>query len=309
MNIAMSITTAITFIYFIALCVPFAFADTNILSVSASSQYPTDSSSYYPGNAVDGNKMTAWFPNRTSKANKGEWIKFDFKKEETISSISIINGWIKSDRLFRFNSRIKTAFVEFSNGHKAEISLIDSKEIQNFNFGGIHAKWVKIIIDDIYPGAKWNHEAGITDVYFNNVTNDIDGSIVTSNTISNSNSESVDSAADVLGAAVAIGVTYGVVKWLFGGSDSGGSYATSGTSSYTPYENNRTSPTSSSNSNKSAYVTAIKKDGKYTIVECSKGKATKIYHDDYGKCSDNYNFGSYDCSSVIRWAKERCEKR
>lgn len=139
----------------------------SIKRVSASSQYPADRSSYYPSNAVDADNSTAWFPKRTQKANKGEWIMFEFDKHYKIQNLSIINGWIKNNRVFNLNSRIKNAFVELSNGTKVKIELQDVKIKQVIDLGGVSTKSIKIIIDDIYPGNKWNQEAGITDVYFN----------------------------------------------------------------------------------------------------------------------------------------------
>lgn len=66
---------------------------------------------------------------------------------------------------------------------------------------------------------------------------------------------------------------------------------------------------SSSSSSSSAYVTSVSREGNNTIVQCSIGDKTKIYHDDYGKCTSNYELGSYSCSSLLKWAKERCNKR
>ncbi len=65
---------------------------------------------------------------------------------------------------------------------------------------------------------------------------------------------------------------------------------------------------SSSQRNSAAYVTDIKQDGSTTIVKCSVGNDTKIYRK-YGKCSDNYKFGSYSCESVVKWARDRCNNR
>lgn len=49
--------------------------------------------------------------------------------------------------------------------------------------------------------------------------------------------------------------------------------------------------------------------GSYTIYKCSVGNNTEVFHDSYGKCSDNYDIGSYDCSYVHQKAKDRCQNR
>ncbi len=82
----------------------------------------------------------------------------------------------------------------------------------------------------------------------------------------------------------------------------------SGTNSYSTSSSSSSSSRKSS-SNSSAYVTSVKWDGNYQIVKCSKGKDIRIHHDKYGKCSDNYSFGSYSCKYVYDKAIERCKKR
>lgn len=159
------------------------FPVVSIKSVSSSSQYPSDSSSYYPGNAVDGDDHTAWFPNRTDKANIGEWIKFEFDRKYPISAIEIINGWIKSDNLFWQNSRVKSLHIEFPDGHRKLVALENIKDPQRFDFPAIEADWVRFIIEEIYPGEIWNHEAGITDVKFNGKEHRIVGRITSSNSV------------------------------------------------------------------------------------------------------------------------------
>lgn len=76
-------------------------------------------------------------------------------------------------------------------------------------------------------------------------------------------------------------------------------------------QNNATSKPSQSSSkgSKSAFIKSITREGKYTIVKCSIGKDIRVHHDSYGQCSDNYDFGSNDCSYKIKKAQERCTRR
>lgn len=64
-----------------------------------------------------------------------------------------------------------------------------------------------------------------------------------------------------------------------------------------------------SSSSSSAYVVSIKKKGKDQIIKCSKGNDIRIYHDSYGKCTDNYEFGSYNCDYLYKKSIERCTRR
>ncbi|GGW76219.1 discoidin domain-containing protein [Alteromonas halophila] len=145
---------------------PTLWADTSITikRVSASSIYPADSASYEPENAIDNKNSTAWFPNRTSAANKGEWIKFEFAKPSLVSGIRITNGWLHSKRMWRHNSRIKTATVTLSSGVTEYISLDDKMTPQTLSLPVSEASWVKLTIDEIYPGNRWNQESGLTQV-------------------------------------------------------------------------------------------------------------------------------------------------
>jgi hypothetical protein len=144
----------------------FLWAQSNIevKRVTASSVYPADSANYRPENAIDRNNNTAWFPQRTSRANKGEWIKFDFEEGSLVAGIKIINGWISSRGNWRHNSRVKTMTIELSSGFKKTVVLKDSMSVQQIDFPTTEASWLKIVIQDIYAGDRWNQESGITQV-------------------------------------------------------------------------------------------------------------------------------------------------
>ncbi|NVK56601.1 MAG: discoidin domain-containing protein [Alteromonadaceae bacterium] len=142
------------------------WADTSIAikRVSASSVYPADSASYEPSNAIDNKDSTAWFPERTSKANKGEWIKLEFTEPSFVSGITVTNGWVQSRRNWSHNSRIKTAIITLSSGVTEYISLEDSMNAQNIPLPVSEATWLTLTIDEIYPGDRWNQESGITQI-------------------------------------------------------------------------------------------------------------------------------------------------
>jgi hypothetical protein len=137
-----------------------------VKTVTASSIYPTDSSSYYPKFAIDKNSDTAWFPERTDKANRGEWIKFEFEKASAVKYIKIINGWTLSDRSWNRNSRLKTATITLSSGTSKTITLKDTKSVQQFELPLEESEWIKLTVGDVYTGRRWNQEVGITQVSF-----------------------------------------------------------------------------------------------------------------------------------------------
>jgi|GEM_PF-6416738 len=136
------------------------------VSAKASSVFPADSSNYHAKNAIDGYTFTAWSPKRTKNANVDEWIEFDFGKTVQISKIKLYNGWIKSDSLWKHNSRVKRATLIYSDGTKQSLLLDDTKSLQTFNVGLKETSSLRLRIDEIYAGVRWNQEACISEVYF-----------------------------------------------------------------------------------------------------------------------------------------------
>ncbi|MDC8830802.1 NADase-type glycan-binding domain-containing protein [Alteromonas gilva] len=142
------------------------WADSSIAikRVSASSVYPADSASYEPENAIDNKNSTAWFPKRTSAANKGEWLKLEFAEPSLVSGIKITNGWVRSQGVWSYNSRVKTATITLSSGVTEYISLDDTMTPQTLSLPVSEATWLTLTIDEIYPGDRWNQESGLTQV-------------------------------------------------------------------------------------------------------------------------------------------------
>lgn len=149
-------------------CLPFItlaqqVKELTVTSAQASSQYPAEGRvKYDPGQAIDHNNKTAWFPQRTSRANKGEWIKLDLQQLSDIKEIKIINGWIESLRNWQHNSRVKTATITTSSGFSQQITLEDTRKVQRFTINAPESDWIKLTIDEIYQGNSWNQESGIT---------------------------------------------------------------------------------------------------------------------------------------------------
>ncbi len=134
------------------------------IRVTASSVYPADRSTYYPEHTIDNDAATAWFPQRTDKTNKGQWIKFEFEQPVKLDSVAIVNGWVKSDQLWSYNSRVRQLLVTYSNGSEKTINLSDVKTPQWFSLPEYETEWIQLTIVDSYTGNTI--EAGITDVGF-----------------------------------------------------------------------------------------------------------------------------------------------
>jgi outer membrane protein OmpA-like peptidoglycan-associated protein len=134
------------------------------IRVTASSVYPADRSTYYPEHTIDNDAATAWFPKRTDKTNQGQWLKFEFEQAVKLDSVAIVNGWVKSDQLWSYNSRVRQLLITFSNGSEQTINLSDVKTPQWFGLPEYETEWIQLTIIDSYTGNTL--EAGITDVGF-----------------------------------------------------------------------------------------------------------------------------------------------
>lgn len=133
---------------------------------------------YNTFNIVDSDKATAWVENEESYNKNGdgkgigEWIKikeikavpytmlsYEIKRE--LSGLKIINGYAKSEEVYKANNRVKKVKIEFSDGSSITRELEDNNlDFQNIDFGkSIKTKYVKITILDIYKGDKYNDTA------------------------------------------------------------------------------------------------------------------------------------------------------
>lgn len=126
---------------------------------------------YPPENTTDGKLETAWLEG--VKGNGiGEWIMYSAEKEQTVSSITIYNGYLKNDKVYINNGRIKKISLEFSDGE------IITKDIAKTNFSNAKNGFkinldtpkattsVKLTILSAYQGAYYTDTA-LSGVTFN----------------------------------------------------------------------------------------------------------------------------------------------
>ena len=134
--------------------------------VSASSSLKT----YEPELTTDGKLETAWLEG--VKGNGiDEWIMYSAETDQTVSSITIYNGYLKNDKVYINNGRIKKLSVEFSDGE------IITKEIPKTNYKNAKNGYtitlenpkqttsVKLTILDAYQGAYYT-DTGISGITF-----------------------------------------------------------------------------------------------------------------------------------------------
>ncbi len=135
---------------------------------------------YAADNIYDNNPATSWVESAPGNGI-GEYVElfltygnkawYDLHK---IDKIGIINGFAENEQLFYSNNRVKTIRLEFDSyqyvnsqlddsvyqsiiNESIIIELEDTMEMQYYFFDEpIIAKSIKIIIEDVYAGSKWD---------------------------------------------------------------------------------------------------------------------------------------------------------
>lgn len=122
------------------------------ITASASSvRLAVQSNTYYPANAIDGKRSTAWIEG-VDGPGLGEWIRFDFDREINLHRILIQPGYFKSQSIWAENNRLQTLTAYFSDGTSRDLSFTDRMDSQKVDIGSVKTKWVKLVIKSVYYG-------------------------------------------------------------------------------------------------------------------------------------------------------------
>ena len=122
------------------------------ITASASSvRLAVQANTYYPANAIDGKRSTAWIEG-VDGPGLGEWIRFDFDREINIHRILIQPGYFKSPAIWAENNRIATLTAYFSDGTSRDLTFTDRMDSQKVDIGSVRTKWVKFVIKSVYYG-------------------------------------------------------------------------------------------------------------------------------------------------------------
>jgi hypothetical protein len=122
-----------------------------ITASSSSVRLAVQSNTYYPANAIDGKRSTAWMEG-VDGPGLGEWIRFDFDREINLHRILILPGYFKSPAIWSQNNRIATFTAYFSDGSSRDLTFTDRMDSQKVDIGSVRTKWVKFVIKNVYYG-------------------------------------------------------------------------------------------------------------------------------------------------------------
>lgn len=149
-------------------------------SMFASSELPSNKQlTYRASNAHDLDFRTAWVEGKTGPGI-GESITYIFPPENPrITTIKIANGYVKSEKAWRENSRVKKLKLYVNGKAYAILNLEDKRVLQIFTVGPIghsdRRNWdilksqpptnLKFEILEVYPGDKYE-DTCISEIFF-----------------------------------------------------------------------------------------------------------------------------------------------
>ncbi|HOF13909.1 MAG TPA: discoidin domain-containing protein [Spirochaetota bacterium] len=105
-----------------------------------------------PRNAFDGSLQTAWCEGKSGDTGVGEWIQISFDQCINLEEVSIVNGWSKSEDLYKTNTRVAQLKITSNKGGEAVVELSDGIfDFQKFDIS-LKGSSFKFIITKVYPG-------------------------------------------------------------------------------------------------------------------------------------------------------------
>ncbi len=143
---------------------------------------PTKLLTYEPENIHDLSYKTAWVEG-VPGYGIGEYVDYHFPPQTPrITTIKVINGYVKSDQVWKDNSRVKTLNMYLNGELFAILHLEDCKNEQSFHFEPIGSdereNWdlllaqpwwtIRFEIAEVYTGDRYEDTA-ITEIYFDGI--------------------------------------------------------------------------------------------------------------------------------------------
>lgn len=138
--------------------------------VASSALKAQGSKNYKASNIFDEDPETAWVEG-VKGHGIGQWIEFKnvcVRQDGYwcgVGSINILNGYVKSDKAWRENGRVKRLKVYCNGKPKYILELQNSRSFQYFNVSISKGATIRFEILDVYPGSKFQDTA-ITEIDF-----------------------------------------------------------------------------------------------------------------------------------------------
>jgi hypothetical protein len=141
------------------------------------SSYKSNSSSltYVAANAHDFSLKMAWVEG-VPGYGVGEYLEYLFKhKSPRITMVLIYNGYVRTETLWRENSRVKRLLLSVNGEPYAQMVLKDTRDLQSFALPAPLGRRpdgkdlsLRFRIEDVYEGTK-SKDTAITELYFDGI--------------------------------------------------------------------------------------------------------------------------------------------
>jgi len=128
---------------------------------------------YGAANAIDGSNQVAWVEG-VAGDGIGEWIQVHLLQQTSLTGLRIKNGYWKSERHLRLNTRVARILVSFSDGTSEEFELYDPQEKspgvlntsgQEILFTRPHTSdYIKVTILAVYRDGAEDNDTCITEI-------------------------------------------------------------------------------------------------------------------------------------------------
>jgi hypothetical protein len=142
-----------------------AGAPVSITATASSTRAPEKENTYAASNVLDGSLLTAWTEGAAGPGI-GEWIRCDFDREVSLRRILITPGYFKSPALWAQNNQLAAATFSFSDGTSRGFTFPGRMEEQRLDLGKVKTRWVRMTIEDIYPGSADSEDTPISQLTF-----------------------------------------------------------------------------------------------------------------------------------------------
>ena len=135
--------------------------------VAASSFLPAQGNNSYTGNHVDDlNTKTVWAEG-VPGYGIGEWIQIRVP-EARITTIIIVNGYVKSQKAWENNSRVKQLKLYLDDKPYAILNLKDCRSEQYFELDEPFRGMLKFEIVDVYKGKLYD-DTVISEIFYDGI--------------------------------------------------------------------------------------------------------------------------------------------
>lgn len=136
-----------------------------ITATASSERSPEKGVTYRAGNMIDQSLATAW-DEGVDGPGVGEWVRCDFDREVKLKRILITPGYFKTPAIWRMNNRLAAATFYFSDGSSRNFTFPDQMAEQRLEVGGVRTSWVRLVIDDYYPGSGDSEDTPVSNLAF-----------------------------------------------------------------------------------------------------------------------------------------------